>query len=159
MGDDANATSKMHRKQKITLVWNKILVERGIPHIPNWKGAMQKAWITAPYQKWPKKMPAVLPPPLWCAHKLHKQFSTLCSSKMNFFNFFFDILTIHNSKIFYVKHVSDPRCVFFTLFGCGGGGGHKGAGAQPSYAFFHSQLKNRNFQVPPLSSRCLANRQ
>ena len=32
----------------------------GIPHIPNGKGAMQKAWIPAPYQKWPKKMPGVL---------------------------------------------------------------------------------------------------
>ena len=24
---------------------------------------MQKAWISAPYQKWPKKMPGSLPPP------------------------------------------------------------------------------------------------
>ena len=34
--------------------------EKGPVHIPNQKGALQKAWIRAPYQKWPKKMP--LPP-------------------------------------------------------------------------------------------------
>ena len=33
----------------------------------------------------------------------------------------FDIVTTHNDKISYVKHVSDPLCVFFTLFGCWGG--------------------------------------
>ena len=34
---------------------------KGPVHIPNWKGAMQKAWIRAPYQKWPKKMPNACP--------------------------------------------------------------------------------------------------
>ena len=34
---------------------------------------------------------------------------------------FFDIVTTYNDKICYVKHVLDPLCVFFTLFGCGGG--------------------------------------
>ena len=29
-------------------------------HIPNQKGAMQKPWIKAPYQKWSKKMPGTL---------------------------------------------------------------------------------------------------
>ena len=40
---------------------------------------------------------------------------------------FFDIVTIYNNEICYVKHVLDPLCVFFTLFGCwGGGGGSQG---------------------------------
>ena len=30
---------------------------KGPVHIPHWKGAMQKAWIRAPYQKRPKNMP------------------------------------------------------------------------------------------------------
>ena len=38
-------------------------------------------------------------------------------------NFFFDILTIHNDQISYVKHVLDPLHVFFTLFGCWRGDG------------------------------------
>ena len=44
---------------------------------------------------------------------------------------FFDIMTIQNDQISYVKHVLDPLCVFFTLFGCGGrgGGGTKGSRA------------------------------
>ena len=33
----------------------------------------------------------------------------------------FDIVTTYNDEISYVKHVLDPLCVFFTLFGCGGG--------------------------------------
>ena len=41
----------------------------------------------------------------------------------NFAKLFFDIVTTHNDEICYVKHVSAPLCVFFTLFGCGGGGG------------------------------------
>ena len=41
---------------------------------------------------------------------------------------FFDTLTIQNDQISYVKHVLDPVCVFFTLFGCGGGGGPRGLG-------------------------------
>ena len=47
--------------------------------------------------------------------------------------------------ICYVEHVSDTFCVFFTLFGCGGGG-PKGAGAQPAGAVLQPrQLKNGNF--------------
>ena len=44
---------------------------KGLVHIPNWKGAgpypqpakgaMQKAWIRAAYQKWPQKMPGAQP--------------------------------------------------------------------------------------------------
>ena len=36
---------------------------------------------------------------------------------------FFDTLTIQNHQISYVKHVLAPLYVFFTLFGCLGGGG------------------------------------
>ena len=35
---------------------------------------------------------------------------------------FFDVVTTYNDEICYVKHVLDPLCVFFTLFGHGGGG-------------------------------------
>ena len=35
----------------------------GIPHIPN--QAIPKAWIRAPYKKWPKKMPSARTLPLW----------------------------------------------------------------------------------------------
>ena len=38
-------------------------------------------------------------------------------------------MTTYNDEICYVKHVLDPLCVFFTLFGCGGGGGTKGCRA------------------------------
>ena len=44
----------------------------------------------------------------------------------------FDILTIQNDQISYVKHVLDPLYVFFTPFGCvcvGGGGAPKGSRA------------------------------
>ena len=33
----------------------------------------------------------------------------------------FDIVPTYNDEICYVKHVFNPLCVFFTLFGCGGG--------------------------------------
>ena len=58
------------------------------------------------------------------AHNLLMQFSGLGSSKMEISETdFFDTLTIQNDQISYVKHVLDPVHVFFTLFGCGGGGG------------------------------------
>ena len=38
-------------------------------------------------------------------------------------NIFLDIVTTYNDEICYVKHVLDPHCAFFTLFGCWGGGG------------------------------------
>ena len=58
------------------------------------------------------------------AHNLLMQFSGLGSSKMEFSEpDFFDTLTIQNDQISYVKHVLDPLHVFFTLFGCVGGGG------------------------------------
>ena len=63
------------------------------------------------------------------AHSLLMQFSGLGSSKMEISETdFFDTLTIQNDQISYVKHVLDPLRVFFTLFGCvgGGGGGYQG---------------------------------
>ena len=55
-------------------------------------------------------------------HNPLMQFSTLSGSKMEIFNTdFFDVLTIHNHQIFYVKHILDPLYVLFTLFGCDGG--------------------------------------
>ena len=33
---------------------------KGLVHIPNRDGAMQKAWSRAPYQKWREKMPGAL---------------------------------------------------------------------------------------------------
>ena len=43
-----------------------------------------------------------------------------------FAKLFFDIVTTYNDEICYVNHVLDPLCVFFTLFGCWGGGGSQG---------------------------------
>ena len=64
------------------------------------------------------------------AHNLLMQFSGLGSSKMEFSEIdFFHTLTIQNDQISYIKHVLAPLHVFFTLFGCGGGGGTKGSRA------------------------------
>ena len=41
---------------------------------------------------------------------------------------FFDIVTTYNDEICYVKHVLAPFYVFFTLFGCWGGGLPRGVG-------------------------------
>ena len=75
------------------------------------------------------------------------QFSRLNSSKMEISETdFFDTLTIQNDQISHVKHVLSPFYVFFTLFGCWGGGAPKGSRAQPAYAVFPpQQLKNGNF--------------
>ena len=40
----------------------------------------------------------------------------------NFAKTILNIVTTYNDEICYVKHVLDPLCVFFTLFGWGGGG-------------------------------------
>ena len=66
--------------------------------------------------------------------------------KWKILQFFFDIVTTYNDEICYVGHVLDPLCVFFTLFGCGGGG-TKESRAQPAYVVFPpQQLKNGNFR-------------
>ena len=58
-----------------------------------------------------------------------------------------DTLTIQNDQISHVKHVVAPLYVFFTVFGCwgGGGGAPKLSKVQPAYAvFLPQQLKNGN---------------
>ena len=62
------------------------------------------------------------------AHNLLIQFCGLGSSKMEISETdSFDTLTIQNDQISYVKHVLAPLHVFFTVFGCvGGGGGYQG---------------------------------
>ena len=56
-------------------------------------------------------------------HNLLMRFSNLGSSKMEISETdFFDIPTIQNDQISYVKHVLAPLYMFFTLFGCGGAG-------------------------------------
>ena len=72
------------------------------------------------------------------------QFSGLGSSKVEISETdLFDTLTIQNDQISYVKHVLAPLYVFFTLFGCRGGGAPQGPGAQPAYVVYQPrQLKN-----------------
>ena len=50
------AISKMHKKLENAPVWNKKLVERCIPHIPNRKGVMQKVCA--------RRAPSAVPLPL-----------------------------------------------------------------------------------------------
>ena len=87
--------------------------------------------------------------PRGLGRNLLMQFSRLNSSKMEISETdFFDTLIIQNDQISHVKHVLAPFYVFFTLFGCwgGGGGAPKGSRAQPAYAVFPpEQLKNGNF--------------
>ena len=55
-------------------------IGKGPVHIPSQKGAMQNAWIRAPYQKWPKKMPIALTLPLELVHQaeeVEKQWSDI----------------------------------------------------------------------------------
>ena len=60
---------------------------------------------------------------IWCEHKLLEQFSSLYKSTMeNFCKTFFDNVTTYNDEICYAKHVLALFYVFFTLFGCWGGG-------------------------------------
>ena len=57
-------------------------------------------------------------------HNPLMQFSSLGSSKTEISKTdLFDTLTIQNDQISYMKHVLAPLYVFFTLFGCRGGGG------------------------------------
>ena len=85
--------------------------------------------------------------PRGLGRNLLMQFSRLNGSKMGISETdFFDTLTIQNAQISHSKHVLAPFYVFFTLFGCWGGGAPKGSRAQPAYAVFPPQrLKNANF--------------
>ena len=88
-------------------------------------------------------------------HNLLMQFFSLSSSKMEIFETdFFDTLTIQKDQISYVKHVLAPRYVFFTLFGCWGGGLPRGLGHNLLMQF--SRLSSSKKVVPLPSSRCLA---
>ena len=77
-------------------------------------------------------------------HNLLMRFSHLSSSKMEISEIdFFDIMTVQNDQISYVKHVLAPLCVFHIILVWGGGGLPKGSRAQFAYAVFPPhQLKN-----------------
>ena len=93
--------------------------------------------------------------PRGLGHNPLVQFSRLGSSKMEISETdFFDIMTIQNDQISYVKHVLAPVYVFFTLFGCGGGGLPRGLGHNLLMQF--SRLSSSRMVVPLPSSRCLA---
>ena len=62
--------------------------------------------------------------PTGLGHNLLIQFSRLGSSKMEISETdFFDIMTIQNDQISYVKHVLAPFMSFSPYLGVGGGGG------------------------------------
>ena len=85
---------------------------------------------------------------IWCEHKPLKQFSTLYKSKMeNFAKHFFDIVTTYNDEICYVKHVLAPFYVFFTLFGCGGGGGGAPRGLGRNLLMQFSRLNSSKMEI------------
>ena len=69
---------------------------------------------------------------------------------------FFDTLTIQKDQISYVKHVLAPLYVFFTLFGCLGGGGGLPRGIGHNLLMQFSRLSSSKKVVPFPSSRCLA---
>ena len=83
------------------------------------------------------------------------QFSSLGSSKMELSEpDFFDILTIPNDQISYIKHVL-ALYVFFTLFGwVGGGGGSQGGRGTTCLCSFPASAAQEWSSLP--SSRCLA---
>ena len=88
-------------------------------------------------------------------HNLLMQFSASANSKMEISETdFFDTLTIQNDQISYVKHVLAPLYVFFTLFGCWGGGLPGGLGRNLLIQFY--TLGSSKLVVPLPSSRCLA---
>ena len=74
------------------------------------------------------------------------QFSRLNSSKMEISETdFFDTLTIQNDQISHVKHVLSPFYVFFTLFGCWGGGLPRGLGRNLLMQF--SRLNSSKMEI------------
>ena len=64
MGDNSNMPHPKCIRSKKTPVWNNKLVERGIPHIPNRKGAMQNCGVQLRIKSRPKKCPARCRSPL-----------------------------------------------------------------------------------------------
>ena len=61
--------------------------------------------------------------------------------------FFFDILTIHKDEISYLKHVLGPLCMFFTLIGCGGGGGGLPRGLGHNVLMWFSSLGSSKMEI------------
>ena len=92
--------------------------------------------------------------PRGLGHNLLMQFSSLGSSKMEIFETdFFDILTIQNDQIFYIKHVLAPLHVFFTLFGyvcVGGGGGSQGGLGTTCLCSFRASVAQEWSSLSPL---------
>ena len=76
------------------------------------------------------------------------QFSRLNSSKMEIFETdFFDTSTIQNDQISHVKHVLAPFYVFFTLFGCWGGGGGLPRGLGRNLLMQFSRLNSSKMEI------------
>ena len=70
-----------------------------------------------------------------CAQTASAVFHPLQVKNGKFFaKHFFDIVTTYNDEICYVKHVLAPFYVFFTVFGCLGGGGVGGGAPKGSRA-------------------------
>ena len=62
--------------------------------------------------------------PKGAGHSLFMQLSGLGSSKIEILEaVLFDTVTIQDDQISCIKHILAPLYVFFTLFGCRGGGG------------------------------------
>ena len=79
-------------------------------------------------------------------HNLLMQFYRLSNSKLEISKTdFFYILTIHNDQISYVNHVLAPLYLFFTLFGCFGGGVPRGQGHNLLMQF--SSLSNSEIEI------------
>ena len=93
--------------------------------------------------------------PIWVlgggsrGHNQLMQFSNLGSSKKKDISEtdFSDTLTIQNNQMSYVKHTLAPLYVFFTLFGCLGGGS-RGLGHNPLMQFSSLGPPSPLFEVP-----------
>ena len=86
--------------------------------------------------------------PRGLGHNLLMQFSRLSSSELKISQTdFFDILTIQNDEISYVKHVLAPLCMFFTLFVCSGGGGGLPRGPGHNLLLQSSRLNSSAMEI------------
>ena len=81
-------------------------------------------------------------------HNLLMWFSNLGNSKMEISKTdFFNILTIQNDQISYVKHVLAPFYVSFTLFGCFGVGWGAPKGPGHNLLMRVSNLRNSKMEI------------
>ena len=86
--------------------------------------------------------------PTGLGHNLLIQFSRLSSSKMEISEpNFVDTLTIQNHQISHVKRVLAPLYVFFTLFGCWGGGGGLPRGLRHNLLIQFSRLGSSKMEI------------